>query len=116
MSNACNKTANGIGVDVINLTTVDGTLAVTVAGLIATLAIDIAAGGTWYYDLWLCDAATGGVETLVKPSDGVSHWQGVTDANGEATISFKNSLPSHTWYLCGFAIQFNASSAITVGA
>jgi hypothetical protein len=116
MSNACNKRDNGIDVHVIHLSGTDAIMAVTVTGVTATVAITVPGGGYWDYNLWLSDSPTNASETLHKPTNSaIVHWQGVTNASGQLSISFQNTGASRTWYMRGHMIRHNVSDAITVG-
>lgn len=114
MGASCDSGTEGIGVIPINVGQVDGVLGVVIAGNTATLSINIAASGYYWYDVFLSDSATVGRETANLPSDQIVHWTGFTDANGDATITITNTGAAKSWYAWARFQLANISSIITV--
>lgn len=116
MGSTCDNVDTGIKVSVLPVEQIDALLSVAVSGIEATISITVPAGGKYFYDLWLSDSATDPEETAFAPTDPVqTEWKDITDANGQATIKFKNSGDSRTWYLWGWFQKLGTSAAIVVG-
>jgi len=113
----CDNADIGYGLTVLAVGTVDGLLSITNNGLTSDIAISIPGGGQYHYRMWLSDSATDATQTLVPPDQGggVSEWSGVTDTDGEVTISIGHNGTERTWYMWGYFNEINISGAITAG-
>ena len=115
MSTGCNGSSTGISARRLVLAAGDGVLNVSVAGITGTITIEVPGGGYHKYEIWLSDSATDPSETVSLPSSNIVRWEGYTDGDGEATITFDNSNASQSWYAWAQINKINPSAVITVG-
>jgi len=116
MGAKCTQSGNGIGVQVLHLSEVDGILSVVVVGNTATLTVTIPNGGEWWYDIWLVNGgATDVQETTNLPSSVTTHWNGVTNTSGIAVIALVNTLAEKTYRFLARFHFVNRSDSFDVG-
>lgn len=109
-------TNEGTGVRVLAVGQVDAVIAVSVAGITATITLTVPGGGIHWYRIWLSDSSTDPTESLYAPTGGgATSWEGFTDSDGEATIAFANNAASRSWYVWARLEKTNVSAVLTVG-
>ena len=107
---------NGIGAKFLAIGQVNGVLTVSVAGVTATISLNVPTDGFYWYRIWLSDSATDPTVSLHAPSGGgATSWEGFTDSSGDATVAFAMTGASRTWYVWGRMEVLNVSAALTVG-
>jgi len=113
---SCDDELTGFKVKVLTVEQQDALVTPVVAGITAVVTIDVLLAGFYHYRFWLSDSATDPKPTTHIPTEPEQvEWEGDTDSNGDASITFKNNDTARTWYLWGYIVKMNVSAAITVG-
>ena len=123
MGASCTSTSGSeIGIAILDASDILSLVAVvtpSVSGTLGTISITVptAYAGYWKYHVWLSDSNTDPTPSIYSPDDGNGNdWEGYTDSNGSATITFTHTTPARTWYAWITLQKLGKSSAIAIGS
>lgn len=105
------------GIQVVSIGGYRGSAFMTVetAGTAAVLSLSTLAEGRYRYRLWLSDAADDPREALPPANVDALHWDGVTDAEGKATIRIEYNAAARTFYPWVELVPVTVGNGITIG-